>query len=77
MGMLVTITRSVPSVKEFLRFEGLMGRFVHLNLLPLSWCERMMQAEYDENNKIYAWLLQNVLNESPYKADLSLDTLFI
>ena len=54
-----------------------MGRFVHLNLLPLSWCERMMQAEYDENNKIYAWLLQNVLNESPYKADLSLDTLFI
>ena len=76
MGILITATRSTPAAREFLRFEGLMGRFVQLNLLPLSWCERMMQVEYDEENRIYEWLLKEILTKNPYQADLTIAQLF-
>ena len=76
MGMLVTITRASPPVKEFLRLEGLMGRFVQQNILPLSWIERMLQVEFDDDNKNYTWLLKNILQTTPYQDGLTISSIF-
>ena len=64
--MLGTIKRPLVSKKEFIRAEGYLGRFSQHNLLLLSWIERLMQMEQDNNHAHLRWIQKNLLNIVPH-----------
>lgn len=48
----------MPDVREYLRFETYLGRYVQSNLFAISWLERMLQVEQDQNDRIFDWVMR-------------------
>ena len=67
MSILATVTRPMPAKREFLRSEAYLGRYSQQNLMLLCWIERMMQIEKDKDLKYARWVVQNVLDQTPFK----------
>ena len=65
--MIATISRPMPSKKDFARDEGYLGRYCQQNIPLLAWIERMLQFENDREGKTFDWIIQNVFDQSPFR----------
>ena len=64
--MIVILSRSVPSQREYIRNEAYLGRYVQANLFALCWVERMLQIEGDKENRIMDWILRKFFTDTLY-----------
>ena len=66
MGLIILIARPMPSMREYVRAEAYLGRYVQANLFAICWCERMLQVEKDQTNRILDWILRTFFYDPLY-----------
>ena len=74
--MIILFSRPVPTLKEYARMEGYLGRFVNGNLFAMTWMERMLQVEDDKKGKIMDWVLQKFFKKPLYSSVLENNDLY-
>ena len=68
MGLINIISRPMPALREYVRNEAYLGRYVQANLIAICWAERMMQVEKDTTNRILDWVLRKFFTNTIYQS---------
>ena len=76
LGIIILFSRPVPTLKEYTRNEGYLGRYVNANLFALTWIERMMQVEDDQKLTILDWVLTKFFTKPLYQSVLESPELY-
>ena len=63
----MAVSRPVPNVREYVRQETYLGRFVMSNMFGLCWIERMLQIEQDKTNRIFDWVVRKFFTNPIYQ----------